>query len=152
MSQGFIARQLAARARVHLSTARRWLRQGCVPWWLQELRDTASDLGKLAEPWSGWSLHQDRLRSPEGELFRPADLRAVRVMRGQIRVYQETLSFQLQADWIEGRYVKVDVSDAEPAPYRRPWPHEPIERAARPPRRRDPEAVGDRRRDLRGAF
>jgi Phage protein len=146
-------RQLAERARVHLSTARRWLRTGRCPWWLQQLRDAASDLGILAGPaWRGWSLHEDTLRSPEGELFRPSDLRAVRVMRGQIRAYQHTLSFQLQADWIEGRYVKVDVSGAEVAPSRRPFPHDPIARAARRPPPPDPRAAGDRRHAPRGAF
>lgn len=105
-SNGFLARELAQRARVHLSTARRWLRSGRRPWWLEELQWLQSDLGRLAEPWRGWSLHGNHLRSPEGELFTPADLRAVRVMRGQIRAYQEALSFQYQADWVDGRYVR----------------------------------------------
>ena len=148
----FTVRQLAERARVHASTARRWLRSGRYPWWLEHLRDCARDLGILADPWRGWRLYGDELWSPEGELFRPEDLRALRVMRGQIRAYQETLSFQLQADWIEGRYIKVDVSVDEPAPPRRPFPPDPIERAARRPRPPDPGAVGDRRRAARAGW
>ena len=152
VSNGWITRQLAERARVHLSTARRWLRQNKRPWWLDALRDCASDLGILAEPWRGWSLHQDTLRSPEGELFRPADLRAVRVMRGQIRAYQETLSFPLQADWIDRRYIRNDVSDAEPVRSPRPFPRDPIARVAPRPLRPGPGAAGDRPRAVPGAF
>ena len=148
----FTVRQLAERARVHASKARRWLRSGRYPWWLEQLRACAQDLGILADPWRGWSLHQDTLCSPEGELFQPADLRAVRVMRGQIRAYQETLSFPLQADWIEGRYIKVDVSVDEPAPPRRPFPHDPIAHVARRPRPPGQGAAGDRPRAAPGEF
>ncbi len=102
---GFDARELARRARVHLSTARRWLRSGRRPWWLDELQWLESDLGRLSEPWRGWSLAGQRLRSPEGELFTPTDLRALRVMRGQIAAYREALCTHVQADWVDGRYV-----------------------------------------------
>lgn len=139
-------RQLAEQARVHASTARRWLRSGRYPWWIEQLRDCARDLGILQVPWRGWSLRGETLCSPEGELFRPEDLRAIRVMRGQIRAYQHELSFQLQADWIEGRYIKVDVSVEEPAPPRRPFPHDPIAHAARRPRPPGPGAAADRLR------
>jgi hypothetical protein len=104
-ANGLLARELAQRARVHISTARRWLRCGRLPWWLEELRWIGSDLGRVAEPWREWSLHGERLRSPEGELFTQADLRAVRVMRGQIAAYREALCTHVQADWVDGRYV-----------------------------------------------
>ncbi len=148
----FAVRQLAEQARVHASTARRWLRSGRYPWWIEQLRDCARDLGILAEPWRGWRVDGDALWSPEGERFTPIDLRAVRVMRGQIRAYQEQLSFQLQADWIEGRYIKVDVSVGEPAPPRRPFRPDPTPRAGRRPPPPGPGAAGDRPRDPRGVW
>jgi len=139
------ARELATRARVHESTARRWLRTGRQPWWLE----CARDLGAFGEAWRGWSLQGDTLRSPEGEHFTPSDLRALRVMRGQIEVYQQMLKFQLQADWVDGRYVKVAVDDETPAPTRRPSPPDPTVLAARrllPP---NPATVVGRRRVAR---
>jgi len=105
-SANFAVQQLVERARVHPSTARRWIRSGRRPWWLQALLDCAGNLGILAQPWEGWSVHKDILRSPEGELFKPADLRALRVMRGQLDAYRAAMATHLQADWIEGRYVE----------------------------------------------
>lgn len=104
--RNFAVQQLVERAHIHPSTARRWIRSGRRPWWLQALRDCASNLGILARPWDGWSVHGDTLRSPEGELFQPADLRALRVLRGQIDAYQEAMAFQYQADWVDGRFVR----------------------------------------------
>lgn len=129
--------QLVERARIHPSTARRWIRSGRRPWWLQALIECAGNLGILSQSWEGWSLHRDILRSPEGELFHPEDLRALRVMRGQIEAYRSELRFQLQADWVDGRYVNAEIV-AAPAAYPPPArlaPSEPFGRRRRMPDR-----------------
>ena len=103
---GMLAARLAELTGRHPSTVRRWLRTQHFPSWVWRLERFTMDLGAVAPPWCGWSLHRDTLRSPEGWLFTPAELRSVPFMHAQIAAYQARERTHLQADWIEERYVE----------------------------------------------
>lgn len=104
--QGLLLQRLVDLTGRHPSTVRRWIRQNRFPPWVERLEHFRSDLGQVAPAWSGWSLHRDKIRSPEGLLLTPTDLRAVPVLHGQIRAYQDQSVTHLQADWVDRRYVE----------------------------------------------
>lgn len=90
---GLTAPELAELADVHVTTARRWLRQRQAPSQVSRCLELlrAGHLGALARAWSGWSIRGGFLVSPEGERFAPGDVRAAPYDRDQVRELRRAL-------------------------------------------------------------
>jgi len=111
---GVGAQELADLAGVHLSTARRWKRTGKYPRRLKTLLAVLidGDLGPISRAWRGWSIRGDRIVSPEGWSFTFGEIRTIPFLHGQVALYKAQMHTNLQADWIDERYVepKADVA------------------------------------------
>lgn len=81
------ARELAELTGASLTTARRWRRLQKAPAIVVralEIHET-HNLGRFHAEWDGWSISRDgKLHTPEGDWFRPGEVRAIRWRREQI--------------------------------------------------------------------
>jgi hypothetical protein len=104
---GIAAEQLVAITGVHLSTARRWKRRRRLPRWLQRLVSLCvfGDLGQIHRAWSGWTLREKYLVSPEGWEFTFGEIRSIPFLHAQVAAYQARQRWIQQADWVDQRYV-----------------------------------------------
>lgn len=86
---------------VHVTTARRWKRTGDVPQRWRRFVDLVvnGNLGALAATWSGWTLTDSELVTPEGECLGPGQLRATRYHRALEselkRISRQPVQFEL---------------------------------------------------------
>lgn len=106
---------IATRMGVDPTTARRWRRgQGLTPPIRTALRLTLhGDLGALHTTWEGWMVRGDKLHSRDGLIVSPGEIAAlpilhqlVRALESQVSQLRAELTERVQADWIDGRYVK----------------------------------------------
>lgn len=80
------AKYLAERFGVHITTARRWVRERYAPPAVMML--LSNDIGILDAPWAGWTVRDGILRSPEGILLSIAEALSYPFMRVQIAALQ----------------------------------------------------------------
>ena len=80
------AKDLAERFGVHITTARRWVRERNAPPAVMML--LTGDLGVFDMVWEGWCVRGEALYSPEGLEVALGDIRAVPFMKMQIQSYQ----------------------------------------------------------------
>ena len=80
-------------------TARRWILSDRAPRlvvrYLQLLND--GSLGLIAPRWEGWRLRGSELYSPEGQAFRPGEIRAIPLRVQQIAALERAAAAQLPA-------------------------------------------------------
>ena len=85
---GLSLEQAAALCGVSVRTIRRWEQQGAAPVWFARLLALYSgEVGALpgADGWQGWRVVRGLLVSPEGDLFRPGQLRGLRWVYGELQ-------------------------------------------------------------------
>lgn len=98
----------------HITTARRWKRQGpSAPAPVQRLIRIIArgDMGAIYREWTGWTIRPGGLISPEGWELGMGEIRAAPLHRAWGRRYDRQLR-NLQADWIDGRFQPVDARQA----------------------------------------
>jgi len=97
------AKDLAERFGVHITTARRWVRERNAP--AAVILLLSGDLGVFAAEWEGWVVRGTSLYSPEGLEVALGDIRAVPFMKMQIAGYQ-----------LDARLAKVPDIEEQPTP------------------------------------
>lgn len=91
---------LTKHAQVHPDTARRWKRAGRIPEpyaALVKLRANG-DLGELNSTWTGWSLGDGVLWTPENAAVAPGDIRAIPYRKEQVAALEKALREPQQFD------------------------------------------------------
>jgi hypothetical protein len=116
------AESLATLTGAHITTARRWKRARRAPRWLETLVRTVVEgwLCAIAPAWRGWRVVDGILYSPEGWSFTPGEVRALPLLRMQLRTLQVRERLPAQGDWISGRIEPLQgalVHDAAPRPH-----------------------------------
>lgn len=110
---GISIKEIARRARVDESTARRWKRGDIIPS-PGILLVLSGDLGAFDPAWEGWFLQKGLLRSPEDWACSPGDVRAIQLKDAQIRAYREAKErLQYELDVLQK---KAPWLDEQPAP------------------------------------
>ncbi len=114
---GLPAERLAELTGASLVTARRWKRTRALPPPVRRLLAilVTGDLGPVDSTWCGWHLSRGLLCGPDGLTFEPAEVLAIPFVRAQVNAYQVRQRFAVQADWIDGRYVAPDETQAPDA-------------------------------------
>lgn len=71
-------------------TAQRWRREDRAPTWVVRILRILIDgeLGQVHPAWSGWSLRDGRLHSPEGSAISPGEIRSIALRHQQIRALE----------------------------------------------------------------
>jgi len=110
---GLSIKEIARRARVDPSTARRWKRGEIMPS-AGILLVLESDLGSFDPAWTGWTVRSGKLFSPEGFGCTPGDVRALEIQWAQIKAYRrEVLVLRADIDALNNRAPWLD---EQPAP------------------------------------
>jgi hypothetical protein len=117
---GHSAEALAELAGVHITTARRWKREGAPAMEDRFLRIlTEGDLGEIDPVWRGWNLKRGVLCGLDGFFFTPGEVMGIPFTKALLKTLQQREAherrFAVQADWIEGRYVEPAPSGDAPA-------------------------------------
>lgn len=101
---------------VHRTTALRWKRAARLPLWLKRLVRVCLDgeIGEIDRAWRDWRICGDQLVSPEGWRFTPGEIRSIPFLHGRIREADCWRRINVQADWIEQRYVVPGEQQAGP--------------------------------------
>lgn len=89
------ASYLAERFGVHITTARRWVREHYAPPAIAMI--LARDLGCLDPLWAGWTVRNGLLRSPEGILLSIHEALSYPFMRVQISALQDDIKQMREA-------------------------------------------------------
>lgn len=107
---GMPVTEIARRAYVDVSTARRWKSGASVPS-QAHLALLSGDLGAFDSTWAGWIIRKGELVSPESLCHTPGDVRAI--------------PFELAARRaLEGRIRELEAGTQEPALIEQPTPDE----------------------------
>lgn len=105
---GLSIKEIARRARVDESTARRWKRGDIIPS-AGILLVLEGDLGAFDPTWEGWVLRRGLLCSPENWTATPGDIRAMQLKEAQVnalRREKDLLRYELdvlqkKAPWLD---------------------------------------------------
>lgn len=104
---GTTAEELANLTGAHITSARRWKREGAPPAiskLLSLLID--GDLSAISPEWKGWRLKGARLIGYDGLEFERGEIMAIPYTRERVHSLERARKFEVQADWIEGGYVE----------------------------------------------
>jgi transcriptional regulator with XRE-family HTH domain len=94
---GLPAEQIAERAGVDVSTARRW-KSGAVRMPTAAQRLLEADLGCFGAYWRGWKIEGEELVSPEGWRISRGQVLNVPLMRQQLAAYQKELRAKVESE------------------------------------------------------
>lgn len=122
--EGHSAERLAALTGAHITSARRWKRHGApapIAKLLRILLD--GELGEVSDDWRGWHLVRGRLYGHDELNFAPSEVLALPYQLARIGALQQRVAeltevrrYEVQADWIEGRFVAITAAiDCGPA-------------------------------------
>ena len=102
------AESIAAICGVDRTTARRWKRTLRASPAAERLLALVvnCDLGVISPDWSRWRIVDGVLMSPEGWRASPGEVMALPFMRQQIAEYARRRRVEVQADFIESRWVE----------------------------------------------
>lgn len=104
--EGYSAAQLAELTGEHVTSARRWKRQGAPPAIAKLLAILLDgDLGTIDPDWKGWHLVRGRLHGHDGLNFAPAEVLALPFHRAHIKALEVRNKFSVQADFIDQRWI-----------------------------------------------
>jgi transcriptional regulator with XRE-family HTH domain len=101
---GLSIKEIARRARVDESTARRWKRGEIVPS-AGILLVLDGDLGAFDPAWEGWVIRGGKLITPERSFsVTPGRVRGLEIQWAQVKAYQrETLMLRAELEELQGR-------------------------------------------------
>lgn len=98
-------KEIAALCEVNITTARRWKRGArCPPH--SALILLSRDLGYLDPRWSGWTIRNGEIISPEGWRATPGDVLSIQLTQAQLSAYRT-----------ENRSLKAALDEAEAATF-----------------------------------
>lgn len=107
------AKYLAERFGVHITTARRWVRERYAPPAVMML--LSGDLEVFDPEWAGWRVRSGLLRSPEGFECTMSDVRSLPFVRLQISTHR-TENVRLRAENEELKQQTYPAMEDQPVP------------------------------------
>lgn len=115
-TDGLSVRDITQFARVNERTARRWKARGKIPEPYASLVRfrVRAELGALEKSWDGWCFRRGELVSPEGQSFRPGEIRALPLQHAALSAYRQEAQRQRQ-DALEARQLAYVIGDLRQA-------------------------------------
>lgn len=110
-------KEIARRARVDASTARRWKRGDIIPS-AGILLVLDGDLGAFDPAWDGWVIRGGKLCSPENWICAPGEIRALQLKEAQVSALRQEVDLlryeldvlQKKAPWLDEQPAPRDIA------------------------------------------